>query len=61
MEIYIGYGVSYPYPEDLEINWGDGKTTASAYHQYKTAGTYTVTINAKRIYGFIIWRIKQNI
>ena len=48
---YIGYGVSYPYPEDLEINWGDGKTTASAYHQYKTAGTYTVTINAKRIYG----------
>lgn len=48
---YIGYGVSYPYPEDLEINWGDGKTTASAYHQYKTAGTYTVTIKAKRICG----------
>lgn len=48
---YVGYGVSYPYPEDLEINWGDGKTTASAYHHYKTAGTYTVTIKAKRICG----------
>lgn len=49
---YIGYGVSYPYPEDLEINWGDGRTTSSAYHDYKAAGTYTATIKAKRICGF---------
>ena len=48
---YIGYGVSYPYPEDLEINWGDGRITASSEHEYKAAGTYTVTIKAKKICG----------
>ncbi|WP_155828319.1 PL29 family lyase N-terminal domain-containing protein [Butyricimonas synergistica] len=48
---YIGYGVSYPYPENLEINWGDGRITRSSKHEYKEAGTYTVTIKAKKIYG----------
>lgn len=48
---YIGYGVSYPYPEDLEINWGDGRITRSSKHEYKEVGTYTVTIKAKKIYG----------
>ena len=48
---YIGYGVSYPYPEDLEINWGDGRITASSEHEYKAACTYTVTIKAKKICG----------
>ena len=48
---YIGYGVSYPYPENLEINWGDGKFTRSSKHKYKETGIYTVTIKAQKIYG----------
>ena len=48
---YVGFKVSYPYPEDLEINWGDGRVTRSGMHKYKTAGTYTVTMSAKRIYA----------
>ena len=50
---YVGVKVSYPYPEDLEINWGDGRVTRSGMHQYKAPGTYTVTMSAKRIYALI--------
>ena len=48
---YLGYGPLFSFPENLEINWGDGKTTASAYHDYKTNGMYHVIIKAKQIQG----------
>lgn len=48
---YLGYGPLFSSPENLEINWGDGRTTASAYHDYKTNGVYHVTIKAKQIQG----------
>ena len=41
----------FPFPEDLEINWGDGRTTGSSEYRYKTSGTYTITIKGKKIYS----------
>ncbi len=48
---YLGKGPLYSFPENLEINWGDGRITSSCYHEYKTTGIYTVTIKAKKIHG----------
>ena len=48
---YLESGPLYSFPENLEINWGDGRTTGSSEHEYKLAGTYSVTIKAKQIHG----------
>ena len=48
---YFGYGPLFSFPENLEINWGDGWMTGNCRHKYKKAGNYTVTIKAKQIYG----------
>lgn len=51
---YFESGPLYSFPENLEINWGDGRITGSSEHEYKSAGTYSVTIKAKQIHGFEI-------
>ena len=48
---YLGDGPLFSFPENLEINWGDGRITASSEHEYKAAGKYSVTIKAKQIQG----------
>lgn len=48
---YLGIGPLFSFPENLEINWGDGRITSSPRHEYKTSGIYPITIKAKQIHG----------
>lgn len=51
----------FPFPEDLEINWGDGKITGSSEYRYKTSGTYTITIKAKQIHALYLNELSSKI
>lgn len=46
---FFGYD-PFTFPENLEINWGDGWTTGNYRHKYKKIGNYTITIKGKKIH-----------
>lgn len=51
---YFGDHPNFPFPEDLEINWGDGQKSGRPIHWYEKTGTYTITTKARQIHALTI-------